>query len=256
MTRLLEIVRAAAVPWGLNLVAALSVTRYEAAGAAPATVEAITQLGARSIIVVANGGGDFWRAFTRYADVHRGWLERPDPLDDFTRAIVEDTLTPAVCAAGVTCTPVYPFASDPPQLNFMQLGRLAGLAGPSIIGVVVHPIYGPWLAFRAALLVDVVLDVPGAALGFDPCPTCVARSCIKGCPAEAVSNEHGWDLAGCLKFRVEQEPACAPRCHARAACVLGPEYRYPDAELAYHQRRALKVMRPYYEAHLRPRRDD
>jgi epoxyqueuosine reductase len=71
-----------------------------------------------------------------------------------------------------------------------------------------------------------------------------------------VSNENGWDLPGCLKFRVEHEPDCAPRCHARAACVLGPEYRYPDAELAYHQGRALEVMRPYYEAHLRPRRDD
>jgi len=253
---LLETVRAAAAPWGLNLVAAVSVARFEAEGGDPATVKAIIDRQARSIIVVANGGFDFWRAFVRYAAAHQGWLERPDPLDDFTRATVEDMLLPAVRTAGVRCTSVYPFASDPPRLNFMQLGRLAGLAGPSIIGVVVHPVYGPWLAFRAALLVDVVLDAPGAALGFDPCPTCVARSCIKGCPAEAVSNEHGWDLAGCLKFRVEQEPACAPRCHARAACVLGPEYRYPDAELAYHQRRALKVMRPYYEAHLRPRRDD
>jgi epoxyqueuosine reductase len=256
MSLLLETVRAAAAPWGLNLVAAVSVARYEAEGAAPATVRAMTQRGARSIIVVANGGGDFWRAFTRYAGVRSGWLERPDPLDDFTRAIVEDTVAPTVRAAGVSCASVYPFASDPPRLNFMQLGRLAGLAGPSIIGVVVHPVFGPWIAFRAALLIDVVLDAPSAALGFDPCPTCAARSCVTGCPAQAVSYENGWDLPGCLKFRVEHERDCAPRCHARAACVLGPEYRYPAAELAYHQGRALKVMRPYYEAHLRPRRED
>ena len=36
------------------------------------------------------------------------------------------------------------------------------------------------------------------------------------------------------------------RCHARVACVLGPDERYPDEELAYHQMRALRVMRPYY----------
>src|SRR6267143_560920 len=68
----------------------------------------------------------------------------------------------------------------------IDAAKLAGLAGPSILGVVVHPEYGPWIAFRAALILDVVLDQPGAAIGFDPCPTCKARSCITPCPAGAV----------------------------------------------------------------------
>jgi hypothetical protein len=38
--------------------------------------------------------------------------------------------------------------------------------------------------------------------------------------------------------------------------VLGPEHRYPDDELAYHQMRALRSMRPYYEAHIKPKQPD
>ena len=69
-----------------------------------------------------------------------------------------------------------------PTLNFIELAKLAGLGGPSIIGVVLNPAYGPWIAFRAALIVDVDLDSPGDAVGFDPCPGCVPRSCIAACP--------------------------------------------------------------------------
>ncbi|MGH7837456.1 MAG: hypothetical protein ACREQC_06470, partial [Candidatus Binataceae bacterium] len=133
-------------------------------------------------------------------------------------------------------------------------GKLAGIAGPSILGVVVNPVFGPWIAFRAAILIDREIDAPGSAIGFDPCPTCTARSCIPACPVGAVSSAAGWDIPACLTYRVEREAECAPRCHARGACVLGPEHRYPDDELIYHQERALRAMRPYYETHIRPGR--
>ena len=254
MAYLLETVRAAAAPWGLNLVAAIPVARYDADAQAATRRAAEADRDARSIIVVANGGGDFWRAFSAYAAAHPGWREQANPLDDFTRVVVAETLAPAVQAQGVRCTPVYPFISAGPTLNFMALGKLAGLAGPSLVGVVVHPVYGPWIAFRAALLVDVAIDAPGAALGFDPCPGCTVRSCVAACPAGAVSGATGWDIPRCLTHRVEREADCTPRCHARAACVLGPEHRYPDDELAYHQGRALGALRPYYETHIRPSR--
>jgi epoxyqueuosine reductase QueG len=136
----------------------------------------------------------------------------------------------------------------------MEAGRAAGLSGPSILGVMVHPIYGPWIAFRAAILVDELIDALGEAHGFDPCPSCTARTCIAACPANALSFANGWDIPKCLTHRVEVEADCAARCHARAGCVLGPEHRYPDDELAYHQMRSLRAMRPYYEANIKPGR--
>ena len=230
--------------FGLNLIAALPAERYELA-AAPAYRAGTIYPGCRSIVVIGNGGGGFWRAFKAHAAENPGWFERENPLDDFTCEVVEKEMVRPIQTAGVSCIAAYPFGSGP-TLNFMQLAMLAGLAGPSIIGVVVHPVFGPWIAFRAALLLDCEIDRPGEAIGFDPCPTCSTRSCISACPAAAVSFPSGWDIPKCMAHRVEAYPDCADRCDARVACVLGPDERYPDDELAYHQMRALRLMRQHY----------
>ncbi len=231
--------------FGLNLTAAIPAERYDLI-AGPNYRAGTIYPECRSIVVIGNGGADFWRCYKAHAARNPGWYERNNPLDDFTREVVEKEIVMPIQTAGVRCITVYPFGSAGPTLNFMQLATLAGLAGPSIIGVVVHPVFGPWIAFRAALLLDREIDRPGNAIGFDPCPTCSARSCINACPAAAVSFPSGWNIPKCLAHRVEAHPDCADRCHARVACVLGPDQRYPDDELAYHQMRALRVMRPYY----------
>jgi len=252
-------IRRAAARHGLNLVAAIPSDRYDRTVGPALRVdvldgaEAAAPARARSIVLVGNGGGDFWRAYSEFAERHPGWRERANPLDDYTREVIERDVAPAARESGTRCRTVYPFMQGGATLNFIELAKLAGLGGPSIIGVVVHPVYGPWIAFRAALIVDLELDSPGAALGFDPCPGCVSRSCMAACPASAVAFPAGWDIPKCLTHRVEVEGGCASRCHARAGCVIGPEHRYPDDELAYHQGRALAAMRPWYDAHIRPR---
>ena len=249
MDAILDPIRVAAARNGLNLVAATTAQRYDDAVTAPYRVDAIAPC-ARSIIVIGNGGGAFWKSFQKHAGENPDWMTHENPLDDFTRVVIERDVAPLVKSAII----VYPFMSSGPTLNFMAAGKAAGLAGPSIIGVMVHPIYGPWIAFRAAILLEETIDAPGQAYGFDPCPTCTARTCISACPADAVSLASGWDIPKCLTHRVEVEADCAPRCHARAGCVLGPQHRYPDDELTYHQMRALRSMRPYYEAHIKPQK--
>jgi len=250
MSATIETVRAAAAPFGLNLVAAVAIERYDALVAERHRASTMAP-DARSIIVIGNGGGALWRALQRYAGDHHGWWKRDNPLDDFTREAIERSVVPAFKSLSVV---IYPFMGDRPTLNFVELAKVVGLAGPTILGVVAHPIFGPWVAFRAALLVDEVIDAPGDALGFDPCPTCVPRSCINACPVAAVAHPGGWDIPTCVTHRVENEADCAPRCHARVACVLGPEHRYPDDELAYHQMRALRSMRPWYKEHIKGKR--
>ncbi|HKM99533.1 MAG TPA: hypothetical protein VJX23_03385 [Candidatus Binataceae bacterium] len=250
MNPTLEKIQAAGAPFGLNLVAAVPVARYDAAVTEPYRAAPLDS-GAKSIIVIANGGGALWAALKNHADRNPGWWNREHPLDDFTCTIVENELVPAARGAGSRCAVVYPFMQGKSTLNFVELGKAAALAGPSILGVLVHPRFGPWIAFRAAILVDDLIDAPGEARGFDPCPTCVPRSCIAACPTGAVAFPSGWDIPRCLTYRIESEPDCASRCHARAACVIGPEHRYPDDELAHHQKRALRAMRPWYEQNIK-----
>ena len=246
----IEKIRRAGAPYGLNLVAAVTVERYDSA-VSDAYRACVIAPDARTIIVVANGGGDLWAALKRHARAHPGWWQRTNPLDDFTREIVEDEIVRAAQSAGAAIRVVYPFMHGEATLNFIELGKAAGLAGPSLLGVAVHPVYGPWIAFRAAILIDRKIDAPGPAAGFDPCLSCTARSCIAACPVGAVAYPAGWDVPKCLTHRVEDEPDCAPRCHARVRCVLGPVHRYADDELAYHQLRAFGAMRPWYERHVK-----
>jgi hypothetical protein len=253
MSSTLDRIRRAAAPHGLNLVAATPVERYDNAVNEIARASKIDPQ-ARSIVVLGNGGGALWNALKIHASSNPQWWQRENPLDDFTREVVERDIATPLRASGVRCTVIYPFMNGGPTLSFIELGKVAGIAGPSILGVTVHPVYGPWIAFRAAVLIDAVLDSPGEAAGFDPCPQCTARSCIPACPAGAVDANSGWNIPKCLTHRVEVEADCTPRCHARAGCVIGPEHRYPDEELAYHQMRALRSMRPYYEAHIKPTR--
>ena len=97
---LIEAIRTVAARAGLNLVAAIPAQRYDLA-VAPAmrtTAVASVELPAppRSIVLIGNGGGDFWRAFSEFADRQPGWRDRAHPLDDFTREIIERDVVPAV----------------------------------------------------------------------------------------------------------------------------------------------------------------
>jgi epoxyqueuosine reductase QueG len=246
VSEVVDFIKRRAAPYGLNLLGAVPIGRYDAVVEARLQASPIDPR-ARSIVVIGNGGGAFWQAYRRHAGAHPGWTDRDHPLDDFTRAVVEHDLASALRARGLRCTVVYPFVSDAGNLHFMELGRLAGIGGPSLLGVLIHPVYGTWIALRAALLMEETLDEAGDGLGFDPCPRCVARSCMPACPVSAVS-ERGWDVIRCVRHRVEAEPDCSTGCYSRLGCVIGPQHRYPDDELGHHQERALRSMREYYRS--------
>jgi methylmalonic aciduria homocystinuria type C protein len=88
--------------------------------------------------------------------------------------------------------------------------------------MVVHPELGPWLALRAALVLDLTPpeEEPGAAR--DPCSGC-AKPCL---PA--------------LQSALAAGGAGAVRQHWRAwlavrdACPEGREARYGEAQIRYH----------------------
>ena len=119
---------------GLNLVAAVPVWRYDANVTEAYRASAIDPA-ARSIVVIGNGGGALWESLRAHCGQNPRWMERENPLDDFTRAVVERDVETALGAASIRYTTVYPFMSGARTLNFIELGKAAGLGGPSIIGV-------------------------------------------------------------------------------------------------------------------------
>src|SRR5688572_22587456 len=222
-----DFIAAAVAPFGLNLIGVAEAASYDAE-VGPSRRLARHLDGARSVVVVGNGGGAFWDAYRRFCAANPGHERHADPVDDFTRAVVG-----AACATledRGDARVLYPFGFAEDGVSFTRLALLAGLGRPSLVGVLVHPTYGPWMALRAAILVRERLAAPRPAEGWDPCPSCRDRPCIPACPGDAVT-EAGWSVPRCGAFRARPDDPCASRCHARVACVLGPEHRYPDEAL-------------------------
>ena len=227
---------AALAPYGLNLVGTTAIDAYDA-GVPPLLGLRRLLPAAKTAIVIGNGGGAFWTAYRDFCRVHPGHEREPDPLDAFTRGAVETAIA-ATIDPGAPVRLLYPFRYPDEPVSFMHLAECAGLGRRSLLGVLIHPLFGPWIALRAALLVPHILTASRPADGFDPCPDCTERACVEACPGGAVTAT-GWDVPRCATHRLQAEDTCAERCHARFDCVIGRAYRYPPDALEYHQRRAL-----------------
>lgn len=224
--------------FGVNLVGVAPPAAYDAL--VPAS-HRLRGAPVASVLVLGNGGGAFWAAFREQVRRDPALAACPHPLDEFTRVVMEQAALPAFARHGVTGVLRFPFDAADPPLSFVHLAEAAGLGRRSLLGVLVHPEFGPWMALRGALLLDVVAAAPRPSDGFDPCPACVERPCVAACPTAAVTPA-GWDVDGCARYRVGGAARCDDACHARVACVYGRGHRYPPDASAYHQGRARGVM--------------
>lgn len=173
---------------------------------------------------------------------HGGSLGSPrrgyHPIDDWGAAVGEQVLA-LLAEHGVEGRAVRP--DDPHTLNFRQLAEAVGLGTISpVIGHLLHPVYGPWVSLRMAL---VLRGDPfegrhaGALTDFEPCNTC-KRPCVAACPAD-VYRGYRADLERCGTHRVKG--GCTTGCATLRACPVGAEHRYGAEEEAWRQ--AYSMMR-------------
>lgn len=183
---------------------------------------------AKGAFLLVSGGADFFRRFEAH-----GGSATEDPLDDYTREQV-GKLVEKLRSAGLRAEARHPFGDGGVYLPFQKIGRAAGLS-PSLLGLDLHPDYGPWFAYRALIFVD--REIGDRDPVASPCPSCPAP-CISACPASAVSRE-GWDVERCMGHRLGED-GCTDGCHSRLACPVGAAHRYPIDVLRYHQAAALR----------------
>ncbi len=227
---LLAAIRCEAGSRGFDLVGVVDAAVYDAAAPAGHRIGDVWEE-AHAAIVIGNAGPRFWN---RFRGEHKGRLDRAkgeDPLDGFT---VRETapLSAILAERGFTERTVYPFfgATDH-ALSFRELAIAAGFGVWSVLGLVLSPVYGPWIASRAAILTSTPLAPTGRLESFDPCSACPAP-CIDICPGDAFPGRQ-WSARACLSAKSRLEP-CRQRCLSRIHCVYGSEYRYAPEEMAYH----------------------
>ena len=171
----------------------------------------------RTVILVGDVAGRLWPHF------QAARRDEPDPLDAWTLRVL------APVAADLDARILYPF-DGPPHHPFQQWAMRAEGLRPSPIGPLVHPRFGLWHSYRAALLFGHEIDLGGPPLPDHPCDGCRDRPCLVACPVGAFAAGT-FDLAACLGHL--KAPAGADcmtgGCLARRACPVGADHAYvPD----------------------------
>lgn len=214
---------------GLALLGCLSRARYDAL-VPPAWRAAELLPEARSALVVASGGRALFAAFRASREAQLD----ADPLDAYTRRVVEA----AAARLGAPARALFAFEQRGGGFaDFVALGRAAGLGAPSRLGLLLHPVYGPWMSIRAVLLTSRSVPETPALRDFAPCDGCPAP-CAEACHGSAVGPAR-FDVEACAAAR-RREPACRLRCDARRACIVGPEHAYDADAEAHHMRAAAR----------------
>ncbi|RWM11037.1 4Fe-4S dicluster domain-containing protein [Mesorhizobium sp.] len=180
---------------------------------------------AKSALLVGQAGAAPWPHFQR-------WLVRQargiaNPLDTWSREVI------GAVAQEFGARAVSP--SERPYLPFQQWAMRAEKLKPSPLGILMHPTYGLWHAYRGALLFEEEIFLPEPQEAIHLCDTCVEKPCMKSCPVDAYS-ERGFAHEACLGHvrGPRGEPCRAGGCLDRNACPYGTSYRYPSGVQAFH----------------------
>lgn len=188
----------------------------------------------RAVLLVGHGGPSIWQHF-------EAWRERQppdlaDPLDTWSREKIGEV------AARFGARAVSP--SDRPYLPFQQWAMRAEGLRPSPLGILMHPEFGLWHAYRGALLFedpDAAREIGDATQSSHApihlCDGCDGKPCLKSCPVGAHSAA-GFAYESCLAHvRSPCGAACRQGgCLDRNACPYGAAHRYPAAQQVFHMR--------------------
>jgi hypothetical protein len=197
----------------------------------PAPQDGVPPLGGGAacgtLVLLGYAGRSMWPAFAAGPEASDGL---PDPLDRWSRRIV-DALARRFGAATH-----FPFG-DPPYLPFQRWAIRAENVAPSPLGILIHPDFGLWHGYRAALAFAARWPLPPADRRPSPCESCIERPCLQACPVDAFTPA-GFVVADCRAHldRAAGLPCRGDGCLARRACPIGRGFVYDDAQIRFHMK--------------------
>ncbi|RFC68061.1 MULTISPECIES: hypothetical protein [Mesorhizobium] len=175
---------------------------------------------AKAVLLVGNVGAGFWPHFQQWYSAQARRTE--NPLDEWSREVIG--------AAGALIGARAVLPNDRPFLPFQQWAMRAEGLRASPLGILMHPEYGLWHAYRGALLLNAELPDDGQVATEHLCDLCVEKPCLKACPVHA-HQATGFAYQRCLQH--VRSPAGADcrlgGCMDRNACPYGTKFRYPRA---------------------------
>ena len=231
----------------MNLVGVINAADFDASQ--PAGRRAVERRAACGTILLLGTGGS--ASFARVQAAQGGHLRAPGrryhPIDRWSESVATAVLAD-LKAAGCLGAIARPEAR--PALNFRQLAEQCGIGAISpVIGHLLHPVFGPWVSLRIAILLDGQPFGPRPAISWDwdPCAGC-PRPCVSACPAHAYSGDCSTHLERCASHRLAG--GCKDGCATLHDCRLGREHRYSAAEERFRDAYSMFAIRRWYGAGL------
>lgn len=179
-----------------------------------------------TLYLIGHGGSSFWPVFSKSEFIDTS----NDALDNWTKQVVGSV------AKEFNAEAFYP--SDGPRYKpFQQWAIKAENLRQSPLGMLIHPEYGLWHAYRAAIMFEGSLHLPKPILEGNICESCVEKPCLTTCPVNAFSDE-GYDVPTCIKYlKTPAGSDCMDKgCMARRGCPVGQDYIYDPDQAAFHMR--------------------
>jgi hypothetical protein len=187
-----------------------------------------------TIVLLGFTGGVQWDLYRCSAEASDGL---PHPLDRWSRRVI-GALASELGGAGL-----YP-NGPPPQLPFQRLAARSEPVHQSPIGLLIHPEWGLWHAYRGALALPGRIELPTPVPSVHPCAGCAVKPCLTSCPVKAFGSG-SFDVEACVDFVLSAAGSdCRERgCRARRACPVGSLYRYGPDQAQFHMRAFLRSVR-------------
>lgn len=179
-----------------------------------------------SILLFGNAGSSIWQAFSQ-SDEYQDGLE--DPLNRWSlrvgNALAEEW-------GGLA---LFPFGG-PPYRPFLKWAKKSENLQSSQLGMLMHPVYGLWHAYRFAVALPIAIQIDRSRQAIaHACDSCAGKPCLKSCPVDAFDGER-YDVKACYTY-LAANPGCDCKqlgCQARVACPQGTEYLYHPDHAAFH----------------------
>jgi methylmalonic aciduria homocystinuria type C protein len=156
--------------------------------------------------------------------------EAPNPIDEYSEQKIAGAASRTLPSPYVVS---WVHVTHPAPIAVQRIAHHAGLAWLSPSHLSIHPVYGPWLAFRAVVVVD--LEGPEAPrLPPDPCSECT-KPCIAA--LEAAARESRDASVSSLGW------AWPLWAEVRNVCPQGAAHRYGEDQIRYHYAKDRAVLR-------------
>ena len=182
---------------------------------------------AATIVLLGFTGSEQWEHFQHSPEANDG---SPDPLDRWSRRVI------GTLAGEFEASDVYPQGENH-QLPFQRLASRSEPVHQSPIGLLIHPSWGLWHAYRGAIVFARRIDIPDFEPSMHPCEGCAAKPCLSTCPVGAF-HPGSFDVQACTDhLHSAAGSACREGgCLARRSCPVGNEFRYTEEHMRFHMR--------------------